>query len=160
MDDYTLMAQIHCGDKEAFRAFYTHYNKHVYNMAFHGTNDQTKAVTVVKAVFQEIYHTLKTESVYTGDINAWLIELTEKYIAMFITPQSENELAKPNTADAVEVTPAKKAKTNSGNGLLVVLCLFSVMLVWVIVGILGSFGVIPQINLGYDWFNVNLYPLF
>lgn len=42
----------------------------------------------------------------------------------------------------------------------VLLILFLLLFVWVLAGILMDLGVLPKINLGYSWFNANVFPLF
>lgn len=44
--------------------------------------------------------------------------------------------------------------------LIVVLILFCCVLVWVMAGIAMSMGLVPKLELGYDWFNQHLFKLF
>ena len=174
MDIYTLMEQIHNGDKDAFRTFYSRYNKSVYRMAVRETNDQLQAVAVVKAVFQEIYQFLKKEGVYEGNLYTWLDQLTEKHLRLREAPQNAyrneasytEEAAAEITRRAAEKDPAAadvsppKAPNKSGLPTIIALSLLSLVLIWVMMGMLGNMGVIPRLDLGYDWFNAHLYPLF
>lgn len=40
------------------------------------------------------------------------------------------------------------------------LILFLLILLWVVAGILMDFGFVPHFDLGYTWFNVNIFPFF
>jgi hypothetical protein len=42
----------------------------------------------------------------------------------------------------------------------VLLILFLLMLLWVLGGILMDLGILPSVNLGYRWFNENIFRLF
>lgn len=43
---------------------------------------------------------------------------------------------------------------------VVLLSLTALALLWVLVGLLGTLGILPQWPLGYAWFNQTLFPLF
>lgn len=53
----------------------------------------------------------------------------------------------------------KQSRRGRGFGRFL-LILFLLVLLWVAAGILMDFGFIPQLNLGYAWFNVYVFPLF
>ncbi len=43
---------------------------------------------------------------------------------------------------------------------VILLSLTALALLWVLVGLLGTLGILPQWPLGYAWFNQTLFPLF
>ncbi len=54
---------------------------------------------------------------------------------------------------------SKQSRRGRGFGRFL-LILFLLILLWVAAGILMDFGFIPQLNLGYAWFNMHIFPLF
>ena len=38
--------------------------------------------------------------------------------------------------------------------------LLSLLFLWIVAGILMDLGILPYYDLGFAWFNANLYPLF
>jgi len=64
---------------------------------------------------------------------------------------------KANRADKAD----KPAKGGSSHGLTIfLLIIVSVMLLWVVAGVAMSIGLIPTYDLGYTWFNANVFRLF
>lgn len=53
----------------------------------------------------------------------------------------------------------KQSRRGRGFG-RILLILFLLILLWVAAGILMDLGIIPLFDLGYGWFNVNIFPLF
>lgn len=68
------------------------------------------------------------------------------------------------TTAAKEYVPPYKApeiKEKKTNPLLVLLLLVLLfVIVWLGTGALMSFDIIPKYDLGYEWFNANVYPIF
>ena len=53
------------------------------------------------------------------------------------------------------------ASTRKGGAFSVAVLSFTALaLLWVLVGLLGTLGILPQWPLGYAWFNQTLFPLF
>ncbi len=221
MDLSSLMRRIQQGDRDAFATLYTRYNKTVYRVALDATHDQNEAVQVVKAVFREMYQTIRTKGPYLGDLYGWLDALTAKQIRlrrlMRATPaaassssprsyspeeaaalqQRVNERLQrinaqpiePAKAPTVKEAPAASVKKStvkslrtppdpdrdeeyedededmpvgksSGAFSIAALSVTALLLLWVLVGLLGSLGILPELPLGYAWFNQTLFPLF
>ena len=60
-----------------------------------------------------------------------------------------------------EEDEAIAAPSRAGGALsVVILSLTALALLWVLVGLLGTLGILPQWPLGYAWFNQTLFPLF
>ena len=62
--------------------------------------------------------------------------------------------------DFVLQAPVRKKNRGFWVFLLVVLILLAAVLLWGSVGFLMSYGVLPAYDLGYSWFNTQLFPLF
>lgn len=97
----------------------------------------------------------------------------------------QNEPAKAPTVKEAPAAPAKKstvkslrtppdperdeeyeddddmpAGKSSGAFSIAALSVTALLLLWVLVGLLGSLGILPELPLGYAWFNQTLFPLF
>ncbi len=57
------------------------------------------------------------------------------------------------------VEPFKK-KLSINWIVIVVICLVLSSVTWIVVGLLTTNGIIPGVDLGYTWFNQNVFPLF
>ena len=56
---------------------------------------------------------------------------------------------------------AKRKKAKRGNpGIVLLLIVVCLILIWTAIGTAMSLGWMPQMNLGYQWFNTNIYPFF
>ena len=51
-------------------------------------------------------------------------------------------------------------KDNNHLGLWVPIVMLLMILLWLTVGMLMSYDIIPEFNLGYEWFNETLFELF
>lgn len=173
MDLTALMSKIQQGDDEAFTTLYAQYNKTVYRIAFGELQDQTQALSVVKDVFREAYKTIKTKGPYAGDFYAWLDALTAKYVAKRkeqapasapVRQYSQAEAKQlEEAADArlqTQNEAAEQEEKPAGIGTLISLSLLAAALLWILIGLLGSLEVLPAIDLGYQWFNGNIFELF
>ena len=224
MDLSSLMRRIQQGDRDAFATLYTRYNKTVYRVALDATHDKDEAVQVVKAVFREMYQTIRAKGPYLGDLYGWLDALTAKQVRlrrlMRATPAAAasptsprsyspeeaaalqqrvnerlqrinaqpNEPAKAPVVKEAPAAPAKKSTVkslrtppnpdvyeefededddddlpvgkSSGAFSIAALSVTALALLWVLVGLLGSLGILPELPLGYAWFNQTLFPLF
>ena len=67
------------------------------------------------------------------------------------------EKARPAKAEK----PERAARGGSSRGsTIILLVIVSLMLLWVVAGVAMSIGLIPGYDLGYTWFNVNVFRLF
>ncbi|MDL2218324.1 hypothetical protein LJC27_06660 [Christensenellaceae bacterium OttesenSCG-928-M15] len=178
MDLLSLMQRIADGDREAFATLYNRYNKIVLRIALEKTDNKEDAVGVVKDVFKEVYSTIRTKGPYLGDINAWMDALSAKYARrrMLDQPVEETPPAvskkeytsaeakaiekKADERIAVEETPEPRKKGKREIFSFAGLCLFALVLVWVLLGLLTTLEILPPFDLGYEWFNENLFRLF
>ncbi len=187
MDLNALMRRIQQGDREAFATLYTRYNKTVYRIAFDSTHNDEEAKHVVVAVFREMYQTIRAKGPYLGDLYGWLDALTAKQVRLSRmmrvggaseapeTPKTvSNSVDKPRRyteeeAAALEERAMKRLKNLPEKEDLkpgvawvsaVSLSITAVLLLWVLIGLLGTLSILPRWDLGYAWFNQTLFPLF
>lgn len=67
------------------------------------------------------------------------------------------EKSKPARAEK----PERAARGGSSRGsTILLLIIVSLMLLWVVAGVAMSIGLIPAYDLGYSWFNANVFRLF
>lgn len=220
----TLMQRIEQGDREAFATLYARYNQTVYTIALKQTGSADEAVLVVKAVFKEMYQTIREKGPYLGDLYAWLDALTDKHLRLMWhrheqdaltqrqapaappppVPQMQQPVAapppvqqvmsyqqpqqayapgnfippappqpkqySPEEAKALEqrvdarLFPEKeekeKKKEKSSAPSFIALSLFAVLLLWILIGLLSTLEILPEWDLGYQWFNETFFRLF
>lgn len=175
MDLAVLMQRIQQGDREAFATLYTRYNKTVYQIAYNATGDHNEALEIVKLVFREMYQTICEKGPYLGDLYGWLDALTSKQLRVRRFAQQVNNARIPHQYTAEEsayIQERSRERLNDPRDLdepdqkkssilsIVLLSIAAVALAWVLVGLLGSLTVLPKWDLGYNWFNDTIFPLF
>lgn len=62
--------------------------------------------------------------------------------------------------ERLKEAPAARPRTRGQRGVVTVLIFLLLLLGWVLAGILMQAGVIPACDLGYRWFDQNIYSLF
>ena len=74
---------------------------------------------------------------------------------------------KPEKVKLEKARPAKAEKSeraarggSSRGSTIILLVIVSLMLLWVVAGVAMSIGLIPPYDLGYGWFNANVFRLF
>ncbi|HWR22421.1 MAG TPA: hypothetical protein VN366_02995 [Feifaniaceae bacterium] len=184
MDLNALMRRIQQGDREAFATLYARYNKTVFRIALDSTHDNEEAKQVVVAVFREMYQTIRAKGPYLGDLYGWLDALTAKQVRlrrMMRVGAASETAARPAAPDrprryteeeaaALEERaqrrlnriPEKAEETRRGSAWLSIagLSVTALLLLWVLVGLLGTLSILPRWDLGYAWFNDTLFTLF
>lgn len=64
-------------------------------------------------------------------------------------------------ADGAENGAGAKPTRRKKHGFLTfLLVVFLLALLWVLAGVLMGLGYVPQLDLGYNWFNMNVFPFF
>ena len=183
MDLNALMRRIQQGDREAFATLYARYNKTVFRIALDSTHNNEEAKQVVVAVFREMYQTIRTKGPYLGDLYGWLDALTAKQVRLrrMMRVGVGNEIkTQPISSDkprryteeeaaALEERAQRrlqgipgKAEENQRSAWpsIAALSVTALLLLWVLVGLLGTFSILPRWDLGYAWFNETLFTLF
>ncbi len=218
-----LMEQVHRGDKEAFATLYSRYNNVVFRIAYNATRDKDQSIQVVKAVFKDVYETLRARGAVQGDFNAWLDGLTMSHLRFLEknkpgaqvpvppspvfesvpvgVPAAPRKLQK-TAASARESTPVNAYRVETAQprqerparrytpeeaqaieqrararlerteleeeekiyrpSLLLGIAGFALCaeLLWLLVGLLMRLEVLPEVDLGFKWFNETFFPLF
>lgn len=67
---------------------------------------------------------------------------------------------KPGKRDKRAHAPEEERPHRSSAVITVLIVLFLLMFLWVLAGILMDFAIIPRFDLGYQWFNDTVFPLF
>lgn len=79
-------------------------------------------------------------------------------------PPLERTRAYMRADNAPGTAPKREKKSGSsrfGHGLSVFfLIVFLLLLLWTLAGVLMGLGFVPKFDLGYDWFNRSVFPLF
>ena len=187
MDLNALMRRIQQGDREAFATLYARYNKTVFRIALDSTHNNEEAKQVVVAVFREMYQTIRTKGPYLGDLYGWLDALTAKQVRlrrmMRVGAGVTNEIKAPpvslasdkprryteEEAAALEERAQRRLQNIPGKAeekqrsawlSIAALSVTALLLLWVLVGLLGTLSILPRWDLGYAWFNQTLFTLF
>lgn len=80
-----------------------------------------------------------------------------------LRPSENNEQASDTLAEsnAGQAMTEKKKHMGAGAVLLIVLLSIGIIaMLWVITGVAMNTGILPQADLGYQWFNLNIAPWF
>jgi DNA-directed RNA polymerase specialized sigma24 family protein len=178
MDLLHLMQDIADGDREAFATLYNRFNKVVLRIALEKTQNKEDAMAIVKDVFKEVYQTIRTKGPYLGDINGWMDALTAKHARKRMISSPVEETSPPisvqeftsEQAQSIEkkaeerIAAEEPAKKNRGQRRemfsFIGLCAFALLLVWILLGLLTTLEILPPFDLGYSWFNENIFKLF
>lgn len=76
-------------------------------------------------------------------------------------PEETKKVSRPAAENENNDVEEQERSIGFGTVLLLLILIFCIVAtVWVIAGLLMSIGYIPQYDLGYYWFNLNIYPLF
>jgi hypothetical protein len=77
------------------------------------------------------------------------------------TTESYTNLSTEEQEEAAELDLTDTSGSNFGWGLLVLVLVVVILgLLWAIWGVAQTIFPLPQLDLGYQWFNANIYPLF
>ena len=75
--------------------------------------------------------------------------------------KSKPQKMKPAKAEKAERAASGGSSGSSSHGSsIILLVIVSVMLLWVVAGVAMSLGLLPTYDLGYAWFNANVFRLF
>lgn len=75
------------------------------------------------------------------------------------TPPEPDFLQQPNVSQAY-IYNAEIAKKRKSPVLSLLNILLTLLFLWMLVGLLARMDILPEWNLGYAWFNLNIFPLF
>lgn len=190
MISYELQKRIHNGERDAFAALYAQYSRGVYRAAYRALGSENDAREVVKCVFLAVYRELRSaegpidtdarvEALAGGILREKLAASGRGTTYAVHTPRRIDRQApseKPK-ADALTRVQARMTRSGAdtgdelfdsgsrqparGNALMsVCVGVFSVLFIWLLLGILMEQNVLPRLNLGYEWFDRNIFNLF
>ena len=169
---FNIIQGIRKGDRDSCLALYQRYYQQIFKGAYQATHDQNLSIGILKAVYKKMLLAAKTGA-------------AEDYFDFFVQRSLEEELASlPHEGASSPATESqtdfvredrreyasasrrsRKRRKKSRRGPLyyllnVLLWIVIAALVWAIVGLLMSLSVLPSYDLGYSWFNANLFQLF
>lgn len=185
-----LLARVRAGDRTALRELVTRYGGGIYSSALARTGNPDAARAIAKETLLDIMETPWAETDdqgYAAWIDKRIERNAAARASSAPAPLPEEKPAQapparplpPRTPQAPppfeqmwallekDVAPAKpprEKKRRAGRAghtvAGIALCIVILVLLWMILGVLASFGVLPRLPLGYDWFNEAVFPLF
>lgn len=75
------------------------------------------------------------------------------------TDETSEDIAE-TTADETAITEPKKKSNTKKIVLIIIFILLALIIIWLFIGIMINTGHIPSIDLGYSWFNDNIFHAF
>ncbi|MEA4970986.1 MAG: hypothetical protein VB051_10715 [Candidatus Pelethousia sp.] len=145
--------------------FFHEYSARVYDLAFSHTKTEQAARAITKSVFLKAINTLSVVD-YDGE-DYW--PLLKGYVmeqsAAYLSGRPLDDAGAPAAPKATPATPAAAqtrggARQVQGAALYGINILLSVLLVWLLLGLLARIGLFSGLDLGYSWFNQNVFLLF
>lgn len=145
--------------------FFHEYSARVYDLAFSLIKVEQAARAVTKSVFIKAFDTLSVVDYDGEDYWPFLKGYVMEESAAYLSGRPLSDAAAPAAPKAIPATPAEAEKRGGarrakGAILFGFNILLSVLLVWLLLGLLARLGLLPGLNLGYTWFNQNVFLLF
>lgn len=142
--------------------FFHEYSAKVYALASSHIKEEQAARAATKAVFIKAFNILSTVE-YDGD-DYWplLKGYVMEEVAAHLNGRQLAQVVPVHTAEkAVPSTPHKRTDKRAQRGIFFGFNIFlSVALIWLLLGLLTRLGVLHGVDLGYSWFNQNVFLLF
>ena len=168
MENNELFQRIKANDQEAFRELTDKYGWKVYSRIRKSTEDREKADLIFKKAFADFFESMKDSD--TEDVIEAMLCVYAAMAADDIE-KAEADNKKEGTPETAvtglpEVTEAPKKKKRSFFSRLLytlnVLLLVAgiVIALWAMAGLLMSLDILPELDLGYSWFNANIANWF
>lgn len=188
MNDLELLNRIKNKDREAFVEFMKKYGEALYDNLLQKLGDRRLADAAFKETMIGFYKSLtenkgddavsallsgyadivsgRIRQDYLGDIIEKTADCAEhSQVVKLPLPvpekeeiaveEAEIEFSEPSCEETTE--PISRAKWYL---LVAVLGVCSAIILWIIIGLLCSMDVLPELNLGYNWFNNNISEWF
>ena len=162
METNDLFKRIREKDQAAFKELTEDYGWKLYGRIRKTTDDRDKADLIFKQTFSRFYNTMENydcEDAIEAMLCVYAAMVTEELA------QSEGETVMPElTGKKKTAKKAKKAHSGIANffyvlGVLLLLAGIAAAL-WIMAGLLMDLQILPQFDLGYEWFNANIAPWF
>lgn len=180
MDTIEMLNRIKTRDFKAYCQLTEDYGWKLYSRIRERFDDAQKA----NAVFNETLSCFCSDLTdHEGDdaLDALLLAYAEKVCSRMEQNEQQTELQNvqqnreeqfvsevPDDSEDImeeETAPPKKDKVSTRGSFGFRLCIFLLLLgilavIWIILGLLMDMNLIPQLDLGYTWFNANIAPWF
>ena len=164
METNELFKRIREKDQEAYRELTEDYGWKLYGRIRKTTDDRDQADLIFRETFSRFYNSMEH---YDCDdaIDAMLCV----YAAMVTEELAQNQLPASDALPVQDKKGKKKKKakkSHSGIGTFfyvigVILLLAGIAAaLWVMAGLLMDLQILPEFDLGYEWFNANIAPWF
>ncbi len=145
--------------------FFHEYSARVYDLAFSHTKVEQAARTVTKSVFIKAFDTLSVVDYDGEDYWPFLKGYVMEESAAYLSGRPLGDAGAPAAPKAIAAAPAETKKRGGGKRaqgtiLFGFNILLSVLLVWLLLGLLARLGLFSRLDLGYTWFNQNVFLLF
>lgn len=176
-----IIEGIRQGDRDACLALYHRYYQQIFRAAYAATKNIEQSIQIVKAVYKKLLLAARDgafekyfDSLVRQEIREQLASLTAARAVASYERELSRRLAEMNAlvrqsqrAGLHERSPygkhsrPKRRPKRRLRGLRIALLVIAgVVLLWAIVGLLMPASSLPAFDLGYSWFNANLFPLF
>ena len=165
MENNDLFQRIQANDQEAFRQLTDEYGWKVYSRIRKRTEDREKADLIFKRAFADFFESMKDSD--TEDVIEAMLCVYAAMAADDIEKaeaDSKQDGASQPTGLPTSEAPKKKKRSFFSNLLytLNVLLLLAgiVIALWAMAGLLMNLNILPELDLGYSWFNANIANWF
>ncbi len=144
--------------------FFHEYSARVYDLAFSHTKTEQAARAVTKSVFIKAFDTLSVVDYDGEDYWPFLKGYVMEQSAAYLSGRPLGRAAAAATPKAIVDAPAAAkrggARRVQGAILFAFNILLGALLVWLLLGLLTRLGLFSGLDLGYTWFNQNVFLLF
>ena len=149
MESRELLCRIKAGDDEAFRTMVLTYRKPVYLRLLERSGNKEVAKEALREALIDLYITVK------------MANSKDPVEALLYSRAEEIKRADVQPSDIPIQVKAEKRPWSAGR-LAAAIALSAGILaaLWVIAGLLMDMGFLPDIDMGYSWFNMNIAPWF
>lgn len=151
MDSNQLLNRMKERDMVAYHYLTERYGWKLYSYLKKRLPNQEQVDAAMNETLRQFYNTVAGSD---DAIEALLISFADQTCQHMTKFQSER----------VPTVLKKRTGVKIGTVLYVIAVSFLLLCIlgsiWVIIGILMSLGIIPEVDLGYSWFNANMFPWF
>ena len=160
MENTDLFQRIQANDQEAFRQLTDEYGWKVYSRIRKRTADREKADLIFKRAFADFFESMKDSD--TEDVIEAMLCV---YAAMAADDIEKAEETGSEDAAVLPEVPEKKKKRSFFSNLIytlnVLLLLAGIVIaLWAMAGLLMDLNILPELDLGYSWFNAHIANWF
>ncbi|MEA5060716.1 MAG: hypothetical protein VB049_11930 [Candidatus Pelethousia sp.] len=152
--------------------FYHEYSAKVYTLAYSHVKNEQASLNITKSVFLKAFDTLAVVNYDGDDYWPFLKGYALEEIASYLSgrplsseaaggPALSLDVAQPKSAPSQALSSRRGTLWKIRSTLMFLLnLLLAVVLAWLLVGLLIRLNILPALDLGYTWFNDNIFQLF